>query len=233
MIISFSGLDGAGKTTQIIRLKEYLESRGSRTYVLTMYDEVSFSGTFCKYLKSLKRPGTEGGARHRRLNDLRVPLRQREERFGENASSVIFRRDKNDSSWPLFFLRMGFYVLDTLTLRHRLASAVKRYKAVTCDRFIYDSLVNLLSLRNRCWVREYVRLMLVLAPKPDVAVFLDVPPEKAFARKPEYPLEYMERRSLAYRTLFSMLPAGRTVFARGGVSEMFSTIREVVDGLET
>ena len=144
----------------------------------------------------------------------------------------MFRRDKNHFSWPLFFLRMGVYVLDVLTLRRRLASAAKRYEAITCDRFIYDSLVNLLSLQSRYWVTEYVRLTLALVPKPDVAVFLDVPPEEAFARKPEYPLEYMERRSAAYRTLFSMLSAGRTVVARGNVSEMFSTIREVVDGLD-
>src|SRR5207249_8250315 len=39
-------------------------------------------------------------------------------------------------------------------------------------------------------------------PTPDVAVLLDVGPEQAHARKPEYPVDYLRRRWLAYRTVF-------------------------------
>jgi thymidylate kinase len=214
MIVSFSGLDGAGKTTQISRLRDYLASRGAEVYSLTMYDQVSFSGRLQEWRARAKRVGA-GPAPAPRLASPR-------DRAG-------FRQDKNVFSWSLLFLRMAVYVFDAVTLRRRLASARGRYDVITCDRFIYDSLANLLSLKNRWWVRAYVRGMLALAPKPDVAVLLDVAPEEAFGRKPEYPLDYAGLRSEAYRAVFSMLPRGRAVFARGGVDEMFGAVRAAVE----
>ena len=41
-VVTFSGLDGAGKSTLIGSLKVALESKGLTVRVLTMYDDLSF-----------------------------------------------------------------------------------------------------------------------------------------------------------------------------------------------
>ena len=40
ILISFSGLDGSGKSTQIANLREFLHSRGLTTHLLAFWDDV-------------------------------------------------------------------------------------------------------------------------------------------------------------------------------------------------
>jgi len=70
---------------------------------------------------------------------------------------------------------------------------------VVLDRFLYDELANL-NLQNPA-NQAYVRMLLKLVPRPDVAFFLDADPAQARARKPEYPLEFVQRNRASYLAL--------------------------------
>jgi thymidylate kinase len=178
-IISFSGIDGAGKSTQISALKTCLAENGLRVKSLEFWDDVVvFSGLreFMSY-KAFK--GDQGiGSPEKPLN----------------------RRDKNVTSLPVTVLRLFFYLADSISLR----LVLERMKesgtdVVICDRYIYDELANLPL--NRWFARALVHLALWISPQPDAAFLIDADPIAARARKPEYPLEFLRRNRESYLTL--------------------------------
>jgi hypothetical protein len=73
---------------------------------------------------------------------------------------------------------------------------------VIFDRYIYDELANLPL--EPLLSRLFLRLVLWLIPKPDIAYFIDADPVTARARKPEYPLEFIRNNRLSYLTLSSL-----------------------------
>jgi len=48
-----------------------------------------------------------------------------------------------------------------------------------------------------------VRLLERLTPTPDIAIFVDVTPEEAYARKEEHSLPYLHCRQRTYQKLFA------------------------------
>ena len=99
MIISLSGLDGAGKSTQIARLTDYLRSRGLSVSTLMLFEQVSLSG-----LLQRLRPKSDpvAGAEDSGDEDRKLP--------------PTYRCDKNDRSWSLFVVRMVVYVVDAMSV---------------------------------------------------------------------------------------------------------------------
>jgi len=67
---------------------------------------------------------------------------------------------------------------------------------VIFDRYFYDQLA-ILPIEQKA-VRIYARLLFKLLPQPDIAYLLDADPEAAFARKPEYPLEFLKQYRRSY-----------------------------------
>jgi thymidylate kinase len=122
------------------------------------------------------------------------------------------RRDKNTQALPLLLGRSLLYLLDLAHLR----SLIRRMESegtgvIIFDRYIYDQLAALPMTSSI--VRAYARLVLRLAPKPDLSVVLDAMPEAARARKPEYPLEFMKSYRSSYLRLcdladLQLIPAG-------------------------
>lgn len=194
-LVSFSGIDGAGKSTQIDALLQHFQDRRCGFQLFTFWDDVV---AFSKYREHLS---------HR--------LFKGEKGVG-SPERPIARRDKNVASWYMAIFRLALYTLDAL----RLLAVVSRYPGkdvefVVFDRYIYDELANL-SLQY--WlVRLYVRLILQIVPKPDVAFLLDADPEKAVCRKPEYPLEFVRRNRDAYLTIAAL--AGMLVLPPSSIAE--------------
>jgi thymidylate kinase len=209
MIISFSGIDGAGKSTQIQKLREYLSSNGIAVEELTFWDNVALfssmrSGFSRRVLQSDGNVGT--------------PDRPAE------------RRDKNKQNIFLITGRCVLHVFDVLNLRRIFHQARSRNLGVVIfDRYIYDQLAALPL--NSVIARAYARFILKLAPKPDLALLLDAIPEVARARKPEYPVDFMRQYRSSYLRLcdFTNLRLVRA----GDVDEVQSAIRAHLDGLRS
>ena len=182
-LISFSGLDGSGKSTQIANLREYLHTQGLTTSLLAFWDNVV---VMTRYREGFvhKMYGSEKG--------IGAP------------DKPVNRRDKNVRKWYLSIIRHGLYFLDAMHLVRVLAKARRSGSDVTImDRYIYDELANL-PLSNGL-TRIFIRMITAFVPAPDVAYILDADPEAARARKPEYPVDFLYLCRSAYLKLASML----------------------------
>jgi len=178
-VVSFSGIDGAGKTTQIEALLAWLRDTGLKVRLLRFWDDITVAG------------GLRAGMSHN--------LFKSEKGVGSPLKPVQ-RRDKNVRGWYMTAARLFLYLLDAVRLTFVVATGSrKEVDVVIFDRYIYDELANL-DLANPA-VKAYVHLLLMLVPLPDVALLLDADPEQARARKPEYPLDFLYTCRASYLAL--------------------------------
>ena len=184
LLISFSGVDGSGKSTQIENLRAALHSAGMTTSLLAFWDNVVVGvkyreGFVHKVYKSERGIGAPG--------------------------KPVNRRDKNMRGWHLTFARHFLYLLDALNLRGVIARERRRSAAdvIILDRYIFDELSNL-NLANPL-SRRFVKFVQAVVPQPDIAYLLDADPDAAYARKPEYPVEFMKKCRRAYFALATLL----------------------------
>ena len=183
ILVSFSGVDGSGKSTQIENLRAALEADGLRVTLLAFWDNVVVGTKYRerfvhKVYKSEKGVGAPG--------------------------KPVNRRDKNVRKWYLSLARHGLYLADSIHLCEVIARARRGAPdVIIMDRYIYDELANL-PLDNPL-TRAFVKSVARLVPKPDVAYLLDTDVAAAHARKPEYPLDFMHKCRAAYFALAQLL----------------------------
>ena len=179
MIVSFSGIDGAGKSTQIGALQDWLAKSGVRVKLYTFWDDVVAFPEFREFMSHAAFKGDKG------IGTPEKPLH---------------RRDKNVKSWPVSAMRFGLYFADALKLRRVLRSIRKSdVDIVIFDRYIYDELANLPL--DRRLARTFIRFLQKIVRKPDIAYLIDADPVAARTRKPEYPLDFLLTNREAYLTL--------------------------------
>ncbi|HEY3930365.1 MAG TPA: thymidylate kinase [Candidatus Koribacter sp.] len=182
-LVSFSGLDGSGKSTQIENLRATLAANHLSTTQLAFWDNVVVGtryreGFVHKVYKSEKGIGA--------------------------PDKPVNRQDKNVRRWYLSFFRHGLYLLDAIHLRMVIRRARRAgADVIIMDRYIYDELANL-PLGNAL-TRAFIRFVQWLVPTPDVAYILDADVEAARARKPEYPVEFMHKCRRWYYQLAQIL----------------------------
>jgi thymidylate kinase len=183
ILISFSGLDGSGKSTQIENLRNVIEGLGFSSRLLAFWDNVVV-GTRYREGFVHKMYGSEKG--------IGAP------------DKPVNRRDKNVRNWYLNLARHGLYLADAIHLAMVVARARRSgCEVIIMDRYIYDELANLPLERG--FTRRFVRFLDWLSPRPDVAYLLDADPEAARARKPEYPVDFMHICRHAYFDLAQIL----------------------------
>ena len=192
--VSFSGMDGAGKSTQIERLHLRLTAAGLRVRILTFWDDFAVMTRF----------------RERATHSL-----FKGERGVGAPGQPVNRRDKNVRSWYMTGARLVLYFFEALSLR-RAAFQAENADVLIFDRYLYDQLANLPL--QQFFVRQYARLLLQLVPQPDIAYLLDADPYLARKRKPEYPVDFLQNIRASYHILSAM--NRMTVLAPGSVCEV-------------
>ena len=182
-LISFSGIDGAGKSTQISALCTRLREAGQQVLLISFWDDV---------------------ARLTRFREAAGHTLFRGDRGVGTPEAPIHRRDKNVRSWAMTVVRLCLYSIDAFSLRRVVGRALRSGADVLIsDRYMYDELANL-DLRNPA-NRIFVGWAMKIIPKPSLSFLLDADPVEARARKPEYPLDFLCANRNSYLALSNLV----------------------------
>ena len=187
-IVAFSGIDGSGKSSQASALRDGLEGLGVQAEVVWSPSQ----NLLFRLPTSVKRP-----------------LRRLLSRLGESPDSSASHSAPVPSAGvgPAFaslprqrapithVLATVVAVVLAISLRRAASRRRTRGRVVIVDRYTLDATVYVRQrwgegrpLRFQCWI---VRK---LARRPLAAYWLDLPPERAFARKQDYPLDTLRER---------------------------------------
>jgi thymidylate kinase len=203
-LVSFSGIDGSGKSTQIEALRVRLNEMGLRVVLITFWDDVA-------RLKGIRE--VSGHTLFKGEKGVGTPKRP------------INRRDKNVRSWYMTLVRFVLYFVDAISLRVVVNRALRAdADVVIFDRYHFDELANL-GLSSRV-VRAYVGFLLRLVPQPDISFLLDADPEQARARKPEYPVDFLHVNRASYLKLGEI--GGMTIIAPQPVDDVKRAVMQQV-----
>ncbi len=189
MLITFSGLDGSGKSTLIGTLKSALEAKDTEVVVCHMTYDVGLLAAAMGIRDRLRRlrsgeAGRPGGTATRPVEPHNLESRWKRLRY-----AVVWNKP----------CRRLFYLVDLVIFAaFRFYVERLRGRVLIMDRYFYDTLVDVAGPRSWGWARA----LAWLTPTPNLPVLLDTSPEVAFARKREFSVEYLTRRSAAYRRVF-------------------------------
>jgi thymidylate kinase len=201
VLITFSGLDGAGKSTLIDWLQASLQQRNERVVVFHMHRNVGVYACL-RFIRDrlLRRAATGAGQPS-------SPLDRTESSGRVRRVRATYRLVRNRIVWSRTLRRLIYPADLFVFLLYRLYFETLQQRVVIMDRYFYDTLVDVADGRHWGWLRLLERL----TPTPAVAVLLDVSPEQSHARKREQPLEYLRERWLAYSRVFPWVRSGVVV----------------------
>lgn len=196
MLITFSGLDGSGKSTLVEYLKESLEKDNQKVAVSHMNYDIGLYSVL-RFL-ARKAMGGDGGHANGGPVEGHAPREQAYVgRFSTRGAKLRYKLVWNKG------LRVLIYPLDVLIfLFYRVYIEKLGGHVLIMDRYFYDTLVDVTGARRSL----RLRVLSWLTPTPNLKVYLDVSPEKAFARKNEYSVDYLKSRRLSYQKLMAELP---------------------------
>ena len=190
MLITFSGLDGSGKSTLVDYLKESLEKENRKVAVSHMNYDVGLYSVLRLLKKRVLGSDNETQSHAPREAAHAGKFRSRSAKLRYN---LVWNKGLRFLIYPfdvMIFVCYRFYV-----------ERVNR-QVLIMDRYFYDTLVDVTGARRTL----RLRFLSWLTPTPNLPVYLDVTAERAFERKHEYSVDYLNRRRLSYQKLISTLP---------------------------
>ncbi len=137
LLISIEGIDGAGKTTQAIRLKKALEERGLPA-VYTAEPTYSRVGALIRALSLIEEPAVDGV-----------------------VEALLFAADRR------------------IHVNEEIVPKLKQGCVVVTDRYVHSSLA---YQGARGVELSWIRSINYFAPKPHLAIYIDVEPSQGLSR---------------------------------------------------
>jgi thymidylate kinase len=191
-LIVLSGLDGSGKSTQTALLAERLGAEGIPAAVVW------------NRWKPILSAGVIRAAR--RYLRAQAGLREGDYRGFTDAKRRSMRSGWKRGLWQLMV--WGEYAAQ---VHARLFLRRRRGLAVLCDRYVYDTLVDVainFSLPANRLAELMDHPLLGLFPKPGLVLFIDIDPETGAARKSDgTPAAYLADRREYYAEMARVLRA--------------------------
>lgn len=171
-IITVSGLDGSGKSTQIEMLKSYLESEGKKVFyfhaiqhgIVKKIGNIKKYCLICRLIGKCKINNTKEEKSITKANWLQIRLRK---------------------------LALGIDLCRFGGLMKKLEK--QDYDYIVSDRYFYDSAINIEYLQKK----EYESFPI---PKPDMSFYLQVSPELIMKRErtPDQGMDYLKKKKDLY-----------------------------------
>ena len=220
MLITFSGLDGAGKSTLIDWLKTTLERRNQSVTVFHMNDHIGLYA----YLR-FARDRVAGGPPPRAAAQPTSARAQQPSREGRLKRA--YRHWRDALVWNKTLRRLIYPVDLCVFLGYRFYHEILKRRILIMDRYFYDTLVDVFDARRRWWLRLLHRI----TPTPSLAFYLDVSPEESHRRKQEQPLKYLIGRAAAYREVFAWIPSAVSIVNTDLMASQSALDRAVRDRL--
>ena len=173
-LISFSGIDGSGKSTLSNRTEAFLRAKGVRAEVVEVYKNSIYItiGRIIGFFSGRTKDGIE-------------KMHSKEGWVGRPA---------------LNFVRKTCLLLDILIFRLRLILSYLANKTLVCDRYFFDILVHyvFINVLNESGVRFFLKII----PKPNMAIFLTTDGSIAQIREGDHEdRRYYEQKNDLYKMM--------------------------------
>ena len=171
-IITLSGLDGSGKSTQIKLFKKNLELQGKKVYYfhIIQFSLATKINSFLLYF---------------------IHFFNKQKKIPSSFSSI--HKSITQANFLQIFLRKIFFYLDAQRFKYLCKKLRKNnYDYLLSDRYFYDSLINIEYLSHSTWTSDI--------QTPDQAFYLQTSPTTIMNRpkKPDQGIDYLQQKKKLY-----------------------------------
>ncbi len=190
LLICIIGIDGSGKTTQAKLLVDWLTLQNIKANYIWSRGEVR---TLRRVFLLIGRKAL-GTSSQKIANDIESSHNY------QSRKSRLMKIPIVRILWSI-----ATYIEHIIQINLDIRPKLQDGYCVICDRYLWDSNVDLAVLNNKDpkWLSSKLnRFMWKLIPKPDITFVIDIPHDEAQKRKDDIPsLEYVKKRAELYRYL--------------------------------